>query len=75
MITGWNSDNFDIVYIYYRLNCIYNKDEASVSKIMSKFGDVKMDGWGGGRGKVKLVEFVNADLNYLFRPREDNGPI
>lgn len=73
VITGWNSDNFDLVYIYYRLNCIYNKDEASVSKILSKFGDVKMDGWGNGRGKVKLVEYVNADLCYLFKPRDDQG--
>jgi len=74
VISGFNSDGFDIPYMYYRLKYLYNGDMASVSKVLSKFGEVKIDSWGGGRNsKVRLVEYVNADLCYLFKPRDDGG--
>jgi DNA polymerase elongation subunit (family B) len=40
---------------------------------MSKFGDVSINKWGGNRGNVRLNEFINADLAYLYRPRDDQG--
>lgn len=73
IITGWNSDGFDLPYIFYRLKYLYNGDLKSVSKVLSKFGDVTISNWGGSRGQVRLVEYVNMDLAYLFRPRSDNG--
>ena len=72
VISGFNSDGFDLPYMYYRLLYLYNKDKKSVSKIMSRFGDITCGGF-GGRHKVRLIEYVNADFSYLYRPRDDNG--
>ena len=73
VITGFNSDRFDLPYIYYRLKKLYNGDLASVSKIMSKFSSVGISNFGGGRGQVNLVEYTCMDIAYLFRPRADAG--
>lgn len=73
IVSGWNSNGFDLPYIFYRLKSLYNGDVKSVSKIMSKFGDISINKWGGNRGTVRLNEFVNADLAYLYRPRSDSG--
>lgn len=73
IISGFNSDGFDLPYIFYRLKTLYNGDTKSVSKIMSKFGEVSINKWGGNRGTVRLNEFINADLGYLYRPRDDGG--
>jgi len=73
VISGWNSDGFDFPYIYYRLKHLYNGDLKSVSKILSRFGDVSISNWGGSRGQVRFIEYCCMDLAYLFRPRADGG--
>jgi len=72
VISGFNSDNFDLPYIFYRLKNLYNNDLKSVSKILSKFGSVTINEFGDFK-RLKLIEYVNADFAYLYRPRDDNG--
>jgi DNA polymerase elongation subunit (family B) len=72
ILTGFNSDGFDFPYIYYRLKNLYNNDTKSVSKVLSRFGDVSVTNFGGNR-KVRFVEYINADLQYLYKPRDDGG--
>ncbi len=72
VISGYNSDNFDYPYIYYRLKNLYNNDVKSVSRILSKFGDISVQKF-GNQHKVRFIEFVNADILYLFKPRADGG--
>lgn len=72
ILSGYNSDFFDFPYMYYRLKYLYNNDSESVSKIMSKFGNITINRI-GGNAKVDFVEYVNADICYLYKPRDDGG--
>ena len=72
ILSGFNSDGFDLPYIYYRLLHLYNKDRKSVSKIMSRFGEVSC-GRFGNMHKIRMIEYVVADFSYLYRPRSDQG--
>jgi len=72
ILSGFNSDNFDFPYMYYRLKNLYNGDTKSVSKILSKFGNVSISKMGNNH-KVRFIEYINADFSYLYRPRDDQG--
>lgn len=72
IISGFNSDGFDLPYMYYRLKYLYNGDTKAVSKVLSKFGDVSIIKF-GNKHKVRLIEYINADFAYVFRPRADGG--
>jgi DNA polymerase elongation subunit (family B) len=72
VITGFNSDRFDLPYIYFRLKNLYNGDTKAVSKVFSKFSNVSISKLGNGF-KLRLIEYINADFSYLYRPREDGG--
>ncbi|MBC8427341.1 MAG: hypothetical protein H8D97_00470 [Proteobacteria bacterium] len=68
VLSGFNSDRFDYVYIYRRLLGFYNGDENTVNDILSEFGNVKYDG-----NIIKIPEFGNADLQYFYKPRAECG--
>jgi DNA polymerase elongation subunit (family B) len=67
VLSGWNSDGFDMPYFYRRLTNFYNNKEDVDSKL-SKFGYVN---WNNGR--VKIPEYGNADLQYFYKPRSEGG--
>lgn len=72
ILSGFNSDLFDYPYIYFRLKNLYNGDEKSISKILSKFGDVRLSKF-GGKNIIKFNEYILADILYIFKPRDDGG--
>ena len=72
VISGWNCDNFDIPYIYFRLNYLLEKNELDVHKILSKFGSVKVNKFGGST-IIKIADYPVADGMYLYKPRDEGG--
>jgi DNA polymerase elongation subunit (family B) len=74
ILSGFNSDLFDFPYIYYRLKNLYNGSVESVSKLFTKIegASVNINKF-GGNSKVNFVEYINADILYLFKPRGDGG--
>jgi DNA polymerase elongation subunit (family B) len=71
-LTGWNSDQFDLPYLYYRTVNVLNGDEKRAHKLMSKFGQVKVRAY-GGKIVIDFPEFINMDLYYLYKPRAEGG--
>lgn len=71
VISGWNSDGFDIPYIYFRLSTLL-KDDNEINKILSKFSNVKINKFGNSLF-VKIADYSNADLQYLYKPRDEGG--
>lgn len=72
ILSGWNSDNFDFPYIYYRLYNLFDKNYKSVDKIMSKFESVKLQKM-GDNVIIKIPDYPILDLMYLYKPREEGG--
>ncbi len=75
ILTGFNSDNFDYPYIYYRLKKLLNNNQKEVTKVLSKFndyGNVTINKY-GKLSKVNFIEYINADILYLFKPSNDGG--
>lgn len=67
ILSGFNSDEFDYPYIYYRLVEILGS-KTEVDKVLSKLGQVDV------RGKyINISDFVIADLLHLYKPRADGG--
>jgi DNA polymerase elongation subunit (family B) len=71
-ISGWNSDAFDIPYTYFRLGNLLNNNEVEIGKILSQFGRVKVEKF-GGKQIVKIPEYPVLDLLYAYKPRDDGG--
>ena len=67
ILSGWNSDNFDVPYLYNRTaNLIGTKLQAN--QIVSKLGHVEEYG-----GRIRIPEITIADLLYLYKPRSEMG--
>ena len=66
VISGWNSDLFDLPYIYGRLTTLFGKENADM--IISKFGVVE-----NRYGVLQIFEYTIADLLYIYRPRDEGG--
>ena len=73
VLSGWNSSEFDIPYIYHRINSVTNDDKGfEASQIMSKFGIVK-------KTKIRnsvlinISDYTDMDLLYLYKPRSNGG--
>ncbi len=72
IISGWNCDEFDIPYIYFRLSNLLNKNETEINKILSQFGKVKIDKY-ANKFLIKIPEYPVLDLLYAYKPRDDGG--
>jgi len=72
VLSGWNSDKFDIPYIYFRLSNLLNKNDVEIGKILSRFGKIKLEKF-NNEFLIKIPEFPVLDLLYAYKPREDNG--
>lgn len=66
VISGWNSDLFDNPYWFFRCTTLW--DETTAKRIISKFGDVSMR-----NDRLTILEYICADLLYLYKPRDDGG--
>jgi len=72
VLSGWNSDHFDLPYIYFRLSNLLNKNEVEIGKILSLFGKIKVEKF-GNEFLIKIPEMPVSDLMYLYKPRDDGG--
>ena len=72
ILSGWNSDEFDLPYIYFRLGALLNSNEVEIGKILTQFGKIKVEKF-NGKNLVKIPEYPVLDLMFLYKPREDNG--
>ena len=72
-ISGWFSSEFDTPYTYHRL-CNITGDEKGyeAAQIMSKFGVVKKTRM-RNMLLIKIADYVDMDLLYLYKPRDDGG--
>ena len=72
-ISGWFSSEFDTPYNYHRL-CNLTGDEKGfeAAQIMSKFGVVKKTKMRNTL-LIKIADYVDMDLLYLYKPRDDGG--
>ncbi len=66
IISGWNSDYFDMPYLYNRTKGLFGI--ANTNKLISKFGHVTYKD-----GRISIPEFIIADLLYLYKPRDEGG--
>jgi len=66
ILSGWNSDLFDLPYFYSRIAFISDKQTAA--KTMSEFGYCHLD-----RGLLKIAEYSNMDLLRAYKPRAEGG--
>lgn len=73
VISGWFSSEFDTPYNYHRL-CNLTGDEKGyeAAQIMSKFGVVKKTRM-RNLLLIKIADYVDMDLLYLYKPRDDGG--
>lgn len=69
--SGFNFDQFDLPYMYYRLKYLCNNDDDRVNKILSKFGIVKVRGFGGAA--IQIPEYPICDIRRLYMPRDEMG--
>lgn len=72
ILSGYNCDEFDLPYIYFRLSNLTNKNEYEIGRIMSKFGHVRVEKY-NNRILINIPEFAICDLLYLYKVREDGG--
>lgn len=73
ILSGWNSSEFDIPYIYHRIGKIMNDEKGyEASQIMSKFGVVKKTKL-RNLVLVNISDYTDMDLLYLYKPRSDGG--
>jgi len=72
VLSGWNSQFFDIQYIYFRLSNLLNKNETEIGKILSSFGKVKIQKVGNDYS-IKIPEMPILDLMYAYKSRSDGG--
>lgn len=73
VLSGWFSDTFDLPYTYFRLSNLLNKNDIEVSKILSRFGKVKVTKYGGKDFIINIPEYPVLDLLHLYKPRDDGG--
>lgn len=76
ILSGFNSDGFDIPYMYnYLLHKFNNLDD--VSNIMSNYGHVELrdghDRAGRNRTEIKFIDYILMDQMTLYKPRDDGG--
>jgi DNA polymerase elongation subunit (family B) len=73
VISGWFSSEFDTPYNYHRL-CNLTGDEKGfeAAQIMSKFGVVKKTKMKNVL-LIKIADYIDMDLLYLYKPRDDGG--
>jgi DNA polymerase elongation subunit (family B) len=72
VLSGWNSDEFDVPYIYFRLGNLLNNNEIEIGKILSQFGKIKVEKF-NNRFLVKIPEYPILDLMYAYKVRDDGG--
>jgi len=70
--SGFNYDGFDLPYIYYRLQHLYNGDMTKVNNTLSKFGIVKAK-YFGNNNYIQIPEYPIADIRRLYMPRDEGG--
>jgi len=71
-LSGFSFDNFDLPYMYYRLNHLYNNDTIRVNNTLSKFGNVKARFF-GNQNAIKIPEYPISDIRRLYVPRAEGG--
>ena len=72
VLSGFNFNNFDLPYIYYRLKYLYNDDIDKVANTLSKFGVVKARSF-GFNNNIEIAEYPVADIRQLYIPRSEGG--
>lgn len=73
VLSGWNSSEFDIPYIYHRICSILNDEKGyEAGQIMSKFGIVKKTKL-RNLILINIADYTDMDLLYLYKPRSDGG--
>lgn len=74
ILSSFNGDSFDYPYMYHYL-LRYFHNEETVSRIMSKFGIIKLEKSHDRAGNevtwLRFPEFVLMDMMYLYKSRED----
>lgn len=71
VISGWYSDEFDLPYIYNRLNLLYGNDRKTAN-LMSKFGCIKKRKI-GGKLIINIGEYPLLDLQRMYKVRDEGG--
>jgi len=72
LLSGFNSDQFDLPYFYNRLMKLYD-DEKRVAQTLSKFGILKTRKYQSGLVLHQIPEFPICDIRRLYMPRNDSG--
>lgn len=72
ILSGFNSDGFDIPYFYNRLTRLYD-DEKRTANTLSKFGVVKTRSFGSGFILHQIPELPVCDIRRLYIPRGESG--
>jgi DNA polymerase elongation subunit (family B) len=73
VLSGWNSSEFDIPYMYQRICSITNDEKGfEAGQIMSKFGIVKKTKFRNSV-LINIADYTDMDLLYLYKPRSDGG--
>ena len=73
LLSGFNSDAFDLPYFYNRLTKLYNGDENKTANTLSKFGVVKNRKYNSGLVLYQIPEYPIADIRRLYMPRDESG--
>jgi len=66
IISGWNSDLFDYPYLYGRTVKLFGAETAN--RMITKLGHVTQKG-----DLVVFPEYINLDLLYAYKPRDEGG--
>lgn len=72
VLSGFNSDAFDLPYFYNRLMRLY-EDEKRVAQTLSKFGILKTRKYQSGLVLHQIPELPICDIRRLYMPRSDGG--
>ncbi len=72
VLSGWNVDQFDLPYIYFRLSNLLNKNEIEIGKILSMFGKIKIEKY-SNEYLIRIPELPVLDLLYAYKVRDDGG--
>lgn len=70
ILSGFNSDNFDYPYFYWRIEKLFG--EGSAKNIMSKFGTVRIKKMHNNE-YLRIAEYPICDIQYCFKPRDEGG--
>jgi DNA polymerase elongation subunit (family B) len=70
-IAGFNSNDFDLPYIYNRLLHLYNNNTEKVNNLLSRFGIVKVRKF--NNTTYQIPELPMSDIMKLYKPRDEGG--